>query len=124
MTMRFERELKLYAEPVSAAELKEGSIYYFVNFIDGELLIPTMEPMVFVGRNFESDDEGRVYFQDVYSYREGLRYDTPEAASEESSAEFHTGSEDELGHVFEYEQALDVLIACWLRRGKLFQQQA
>jgi hypothetical protein len=123
MTMRFEREVKSYAEPVSAAELKEGSIYFFVNFVDGELLIPAMEPVVFVGRNFESGDEGCVYFQDIYSYREGIRYDTPEPVSEESSAEFHTGSEDELGHVFEYEQALDVLIACSLRRRKLMQQQ-
>lgn len=123
MTMRFEREVKSYAEPVSAAELKEGSIYFFVNFIDGELLIPAMEPVVFVGRNFESGDEGRVYFQDIYSYLEGIRYDTPEPVSEESSAEFHTGSEDELGHVFEYEQALDVLIACSLRRRQLMQQQ-
>jgi hypothetical protein len=124
MTMRFERELKPYAEPVSAPQLKEGAIYFFVNFVDGELLIPMMEPVVFVGRNFEPGDEGRVYFQDVYSYREGIRYDMPEPASEESSAEFHTGSEDELGHVFEYEQALDVLIACSLRRRKLLSHEA
>jgi hypothetical protein len=123
MTMHFERELKSYAEPISSAQLKEGSIYFFVNFADSELLIPTIEPVVFAGRNFEPDDVGRVYFQDVYSYREGIRYDMPEPASEESSAEFHTGSEDELGHVFEYEQALDVLIACSLRRQKSIQQQ-
>lgn len=115
----FEHELKPYAEPVLAAQLKEGSIYFFVNFIDDELLIPTMEPFVFVGRNFEPGDDGRVYFQDVYSYRAGIRYEMAESANEESSAEFHTGSEAELGHVFEYEQALDVLIACSLRRKSM-----
>jgi len=119
--MHFERELKLGAEPVSAAELKEGMIYFFVNFVDRELLIPTIEPLVFVGRNFEPDEVARVYFQDVYSYGEGIRYDTSDAF-EGSKAEFHAGSEDELGHVFEFEQALDVLIACSLRRRNQLQR--
>lgn len=116
--MRFERELKAYAEPVSSAKLKEGLVYFFVNFVDDELLIPTMEPVVFVGRNFEPGDIGRVYFQDIHSYRDGVRYDLPETMNEESTSEFHTGSEDELDHVFEYEQALDVLIDCSLRRRR------
>jgi hypothetical protein len=35
MTMRFEtRELKSYAEPISADESKEGSIHFFVNFVN------------------------------------------------------------------------------------------
>ena len=118
MTMHFEREVKSHAEPVSTEDLKEGAIYFFVNFVDGELLIPTVEPVVFVGRNLEPGEVGRVYFQDIYSYREGTRYDT---TNEDHPAEFQTGSEDELGHVFEYEQALDVLIACSLRRRKLMQ---
>ena len=116
MTMRFERELKPYAEPVSPVDLKEGSVYFFVSFVDGELLIPSMEPVVFVGRNLEPNEVGRVYFQDVSSFREGIRYDT---TAEEHRAVFQTGSEDELGHVFGYEQALDVLLACALRRTKL-----
>jgi hypothetical protein len=29
--MHFERELKTSAEPISADELKEGSVYFFVN---------------------------------------------------------------------------------------------
>ena len=114
MTMRFEREVKLYAEPVLPGLLKEESIYFFVHFVDDEMLIPTMEPVVFVGRNFEAGDDGRVYFQDLDSYREGTRYDT---ANDENEAKFQTGPEEDLGHVFEYEQALDVLIACSLRRG-------
>jgi hypothetical protein len=50
--MRFEsRELKPYAEPVVAAELKEGSVYFAVTFADEDTLIPTMETVVFVGRD-------------------------------------------------------------------------
>jgi len=118
MTTHFERELKVSAEPVSLSELREGAVYFFLNFVDDDLLIPTLEPVIFVGRNFEPADERRIYFQDIYSYRQGIRYDMPESSGEESSAEFYAGSEDELGHVFEYEQALDVLIACLLRRQK------
>lgn len=99
---------------------KEGSIYFIVNLVDGELLVPTLEPVVFVGRNLEPGSVGRVYFQDIYSYRQGTRFDT---ADEDHPAEFQTGSEDELGHVFEYEQALDVLIDCSLHRKKLMPQR-
>jgi len=36
LAMRFEaRELKPYAEPVSASDLKEGAVYFFVNFAEG-----------------------------------------------------------------------------------------
>jgi hypothetical protein len=111
--MRFERTIKTHAEPVAKDDLKEGAIYFFVSFVDDEMLIPTMETVVFVGKDLEPDDIGRVYFQDVYSFREGITYSTP---NEKNYAEFHAGSEDELGHVFEYDQALDVLIGCSLRR--------
>jgi hypothetical protein len=114
--MIFERrELKAYAEPISVDQLNAGSIYFFVNFVDEEMLIPTIEPVVYVGRNFEPDDADQVYFQDVSSFRRGVRYDT---ASEGDEAVFHSGSENELGHVFEYDRALDVLLACSIRRSE------
>jgi hypothetical protein len=111
--MRFERELKPYAEPVSERELKEGEIYFFVNFVDDEMLIPTMETVVFVGKNLDRGDTDRVYFQDIDSFRRGIRFST---AQDEDFAMFQSGSQSELGHVFEYEGALDVLMACSVRR--------
>lgn len=114
--MRFEsRELKPYGEPVSASELKEGSVYFFLQFIDDEMLIPTLEPVVFVGRNLEPGDAGRVYFQDIGSHRHGVTYNS---AAKDDEATFYTGSESELGHVFEYERALDGLMRCSLKRQK------
>lgn len=114
--MRFEeRELKIYSEPISASELIEGSVYFFVNFVDEEMLLPTMEPFIFVGKDLDEDDVGRVYFQDVDSYRQGVRYDS---TSDDNLATFYSGSEKELGHIFEYERALDVLMVCSLRRRK------
>lgn len=116
MEARFERDLKPYAEPIAASELQEGSVYFFVNFIDREMLIPTIETVVYVGKNLEPNDENQVYFQDIESFRNGIRYGSGEGAV------FETGSADELGHVFEYERALDVLMACSLRRQKAGRQ--
>lgn len=113
--MRVERELKVHADPVSKHDLRQGSTYFFVTFVDEEMLIPTVKTVVYVGRDLEALDSGQVYFQDVMSFREGVRYDT---ASTESFAEFHCGSEDELEHVFEFEDALDVLLACSFRRAQ------
>lgn len=112
--MRFEeRELKPFAEPVVGSELKVGSVYFFVNYIDDEMLIPTMETVVFIGRNLENHDVGRVYFQDIDSYQQGARYGP---AASEIQMHIYEGSEEEVNHVFEYEHALDELMRCALKR--------
>lgn len=85
--MYFEgRELTTYAEPVSSSELREGEVYFAVNYVDDDMLIPVMETVVFIGRNLEPDDVGQVYFQDVESYREGVRYGLDK---EDGWANFH-----------------------------------
>ena len=43
------RKLKPYSEPVSASELQVGATYFAVGFLDEAMLIPTMEPIVFIG---------------------------------------------------------------------------
>lgn len=111
--MRKGRETNFSPKPVTLSELEAGTIYFFVNFIDEDMLIPAMEPFVFVGRNLEEGDVGRVYFQDIDSYRKGIRYTT---TTELNPATFYTGAEDQLGHIFHYEQALEVLIICAQRR--------
>jgi hypothetical protein len=111
--MRFEqRELKPYSEPVVVEDLQEGTVYFAVNFLDKEMVIPTMEPVVYVGRNLDPDDVDRFYFQDADSYREGIRYAT--AVPEENNATFYSGAAPI--HIFDYEHALDCLLACSLRR--------
>lgn len=115
-TNRFERrDLKPYAEPVSEKDLRQGSIYFLVNYADEAMQLPTMEPVVFIGRNLHKDDGGLVYFQDVDSYQKGVRYGS---TSEDERATFYSGSELETSHVFEFEKGLDELIRCSLRRNK------
>jgi hypothetical protein len=108
--MRFEaRELKPYTEPVSAAELTEGSIYFLVNFVDNSMHIPIIETLVFVGKN----SERRLEFQDVESYRQGLRKDS---ATAHEPVNIFECSEEQLNCIFQYEHALEELMRCSLRR--------
>ena len=69
--MRFEeRELTPYSEPVTASLLKEGEVYFSVQFADEDMLVPIMETLVFAGRKLDpNDEENHLYFQDVESYR-------------------------------------------------------
>lgn len=112
--MKFEgRELQAFAEPISAGELTKGEIYFAVNYIDDEMLIPRIETLVFLGKNLEPGDVGEAYFQDVSSHREGITYDSD---SDAGIATFYSGAENELNHIFNYEHALEELMRCSLRR--------
>lgn len=112
--MLFEaREIKPYAEPVSSADLDAGSVYFAVQFLDDDMLVPTVEPLVFIGRDLNPSDIGQLYFQDAESHQRGLRY---EDQVSHPDAIFYQQSEDEIKHIFRYEQALDVLMRCALRR--------
>ena len=116
INMKIEKELQPHAISITKEQLVPESTYYFLNYVDGEMLIPTLEPVVFVGKNFEAGDEHAVYFQDIGSFREGVRYSSSDP---DESADFYTGSEDELGHVFSFDHALDELFRCSLRRQQI-----
>ena len=108
-------KLKEYAEPVSATELREGDVYFALNYVDCDLLAPVMETVVFIGRDLEPDDVGQVYIQDVESYREGVRYGRN---NDGEVAKFQTGSEKEVGHIFQFKKALNELMRCSLNRQR------
>ena len=103
--MRFEeRELKPYAEPVLADQLQQGKVYFSVIFLDEDGLVPIMEPRVFIGSKAQPEGN-ELYFQDFRSYQRGIRFESPNADDE---ATFETGAGR---YMFEYERALDVLMA-------------
>ena len=88
--MRFEaRELKPYAEPVSANELKLGREYFSVSFVDGEWCIPIIDTLIFTGKTHE----GLLRFQDVVSYRQGV---PPDEDTAEGHATFYQCTEDQM----------------------------
>ena len=112
-TLRFEaRDVKPYGEFVVDSALVDGETYYVVHFLDDQMLIPELKPLVFIGRDREAGDSGTLYFQDADSYFAGARY---ESASGNEEIEFHT-VDSNTPFVFEFECALDVLLWCSLRR--------
>lgn len=115
--MKFEeRELKPYAEPVEVGELVPGKVYFSVTFLDEEMLIPKLEPLVFLGMNLEPGDSGKVWFQDFESHASGTKLDS---STEDEPGAFFCGDEHQTGHIFTFERALDVLMVCALKRRKL-----
>jgi hypothetical protein len=118
MELRFEgRVLAPKAEYLKADDLNEGETYFMVDYADPELLVPQLTPVVFVGRNLEADGSGHVYFQDMDSYRDGVRID--DLDSEENGGDlkgllYKFAQKDPA--VVSFESAIDELLRCYLRR--------
>ena len=80
-----------------------------------------MEPVVFIGRNLEPHEVDRAYFQDLDSYREGIRYDaltnqkSPDAEGQVLFQSFQEKSGTVMA-VYEFESALESLMWCSLKR--------
>jgi hypothetical protein len=109
-----EPDMSQRPQPVSAAALKAGRIYFSLTFADDAELVPMLEPMVFVGRDLMPEDAGQLYFQDVDSYQDGIRF---ESDPDEEDATFVVGSEEEIDDVYEFEAAVEELVRCASRRS-------
>jgi hypothetical protein len=78
MEMKFDaRVLPATAEYKRSNELLDGETYFIVDYTDPDLLVPVLRPVVFVGRDVERSGSGHVYFQDMDSYRDGVRVNDP-----------------------------------------------
>ena len=114
MTMRFEaRDLKPSIETMPPDQLVEGELYFSVGYVDDEMVKPILLSLVFIGRDLKPGDKDACYFQDLESHAAGVRYVT---ASEEAPATFQTG--DIVKSIQRYDQALDELLRCSLRRSR------
>jgi hypothetical protein len=61
--MRLERrDLPAYIEHVPVDELRQHETYFIVEFNDDSMLIPTLRPVVFVGRSLVGGDSDKLYF--------------------------------------------------------------
>jgi hypothetical protein len=70
-----ERDIPRYAIHVESEDLKVGNVYFRLSYLDNEMVIPQLVPLVFVGRDIDATagDPGRFYFQDATSYFAGVR---------------------------------------------------
>ena len=109
-------ELKTYVEYVRSYELREGQIYFRVIYLDDLTLVPMLQPYVFIGRDLDEGDEQQVYFQDAASYAAGVRFaDALNDGVDINNAYIISGSASDV-HVMEFEEALEALVKCELRR--------
>jgi hypothetical protein len=118
--MRFEIEdLKPYNEYVRGDELREGEIYFRVVYLDDLMLVPMLQPYVFIGRDLDEGDEQQVYFQDGTSYAAGVRFENAlDDGVDIGNAYLISGTAGDV-HVMEFEEALKTLIKCELRRREV-----
>jgi hypothetical protein len=113
--MRYQgTKVKPYSEPITSNRLKLGEVYFSLQFADPDLLIPIMEPYVFLGQDLNPRAKGLFYFQRVESYQRGVRY---KASGKRNMNEFQVARSNGMNHIFEYERALDVLLSCAARRA-------
>jgi hypothetical protein len=128
--MYFEgRELKSYGEFVKASDLVIGRVYFRVSFLDEDMAIPEVVPLVFIGWDLSPEEPG-LYYQDPGSFFEGKRWDdtNDEPAAEPTDEDanldglqngwFEMESDGTYSHVYEFERALDSLLTCSLKRRK------
>jgi hypothetical protein len=109
--MRFEsRDLPPYVEHVPVDQLQPEQVYFIASFLDRDMRVPELKPVVFVGRDLESEGQGKLYFQDFQSFATGVRYGS------EGEAEFQCFFAQQSSGVCDYEKALEVLMRCPLRR--------
>jgi hypothetical protein len=108
------RKLKPYSEPIELTELEQGQIYFLVQFFDSEMLIPQLEPVVFLGCGLERNPK-MAYFQDLASFRAGATF-VSAPKKRKSFAKFSVFDKSKLGNIFVYEKALNELLSCALRR--------
>jgi len=106
------REIPPYGEYATAETLLEGHTYFRVVFVDHEMRIPELTPLVFIGRNLFDNDADALYFQDAASYLAGIRFGDENESREYSTVDANTP------FVYEFERALDCLLHCSLTRGR------
>jgi hypothetical protein len=117
MMVNFEiGELNPYVEHVRGDALRDGEIYFRVTYLDDLLLVPQLEPYVFIGRDLDERDEQQVYFQDASSYAAGVRFESALRGSVDiGEAHIISGSTSDV-RVMTFDEALRALMKCELRR--------
>lgn len=107
------RDLPSFSQPVIAESLMQGEIYFAISFSDMTMSIPSLTPLVYLGRKLEPDEDDDLYFQDLDSYLHGARFGTPtEYPGATIVLEPPTGPQ-----VYEYDRALDQILLCSLHRN-------
>jgi hypothetical protein len=97
-------ELPPYSEPVLPSEMQVGRVYFALQYLDRDLLVPHLYPLIFLGDDLDGNPRNMRFFQDFDSYSAGVRY---ASRGQEHSECFQTYGPDEGKHIFDYDHALN-----------------
>lgn len=123
------RQVKPYGDYVLAADLIVGRVYFKVGFLDQDMAVPEVSAWVFIGRDLHSQLPG-LYFQDAVSFLNGARRgaddyvptfedeELPDGCGWGEDIQYEWQKERKYSDVFEFEGALESLLACSLRRDQ------
>lgn len=57
-----------------AHELSEEKVYFTLQYLDENLLVPIIQTLVYLGKNLDGEGSDLYYFQDIDSYQDGGGY--------------------------------------------------
>ncbi len=107
-----EEKLTLQAEPVNASRLTRGEVYFKVDYLDSDKLVPVMKSLVFLGRDVTGARDNSLCFQDLESFLAlGNRDD-----DDEDWGSLYRCDDDQLRNIFVLDKAIDEFLRCTLRR--------
>lgn len=107
-------DLNSFATPVVSSQLEHGEIYFMLNYLDNQMLVPDIKTLVFLGRNLAGDSDSLLYFQDIGSFPTI----GPISPSYEGQSNIFHCEDDQLKGIFLLENAIDELLRCAKRRSK------
>src|SRR3954471_10788737 len=68
------REVPPYGEYATADTLLAGHTYFRLGYVDKQMRIPELTPLVYIGRNLAENGTDALYFQDAARYLAGIRF--------------------------------------------------
>jgi hypothetical protein len=106
--------MKARAKSVKPSDLVQGTTYFMVSYLDDHMSVPTVEPIVFLGRSIHGDSDGKLYFQDAPSHIHGGPY--PENMTDEQ--DLLSFPDHGLGSILTLEEAVEELQRCLARKRR------
>lgn len=100
-----------FAEPVHSSDLREGGVYFMLNYFDVEMLVPDMKTLVFIGMGLNGETSEMLYFQDYESFVEWGAFPKPIG----EFGKVIRCAADNVTSIFELDKAINILQQCHKR---------
>lgn len=99
-------------------EYNAGDLYFLVFYEDELLRVPSIDPVVYIGKDLKKNDEDVWYFQDASTYElYGPFIEITDFSGKEDEIEVHTFSESGVTYVKNIEGLIKEMNKCIVRRG-------